>query len=66
MDAEDSTSQDCLVSIPTPGIPVDYLSDQHDNLEKVTYCQDVNIFCIWMTLLFVPTILTPIKPCQHL
>nr|XP_049707086.1 uncharacterized protein LOC110377828 isoform X1 [Helicoverpa armigera]XP_049707087.1 uncharacterized protein LOC110377828 isoform X2 [Helicoverpa armigera]XP_049707088.1 uncharacterized protein LOC110377828 isoform X3 [Helicoverpa armigera]XP_049707089.1 uncharacterized protein LOC110377828 isoform X4 [Helicoverpa armigera]XP_049707090.1 uncharacterized protein LOC110377828 isoform X5 [Helicoverpa armigera]XP_049707091.1 uncharacterized protein LOC110377828 isoform X6 [Helicoverpa armigera] len=32
MDAEESTTQDCLVTVPCE--PVDYLTDQPDNLEK--------------------------------
>ncbi|XP_022824126.1 uncharacterized protein LOC111354778 isoform X2 [Spodoptera litura] len=32
MDAEESTAQDCLVTVPCE--PVDYLTDQPDNLEK--------------------------------
>ncbi|KAJ8706413.1 hypothetical protein PYW08_011039 [Mythimna loreyi] len=32
MDAEESTSQDCLVTVPCE--PVDYLTEQPDNLEK--------------------------------
>uniref|UniRef100_A0A2H1VHX7 SFRICE_030324 n=1 Tax=Spodoptera frugiperda TaxID=7108 RepID=A0A2H1VHX7_SPOFR len=32
MDAEESTAQDCLVTVPCE--PVDYLTDQPENLEK--------------------------------
>lgn len=34
MEAEDSTYQECLVSIPT--VNVDYMADKVDNLEKVS------------------------------